>query len=371
MVAADCEGRLSDACSIQPIGKRRDGGTKYWCLAHRADATAKYGKPAQKCRYADVAPIEAEQELRLCIADYPGGVGMWGAVPPVYDTTGLGLDLGIHVHARMSPDGAKLVDRTYRRVTVTPDLRGPVLVVEELDAIYYMVSSVFGMRLEEEVCPRCNVSHLDRDWFSVHPHQKHLCAGCGHTFRAARVAVGNPVKALQSALSYKPKPPKRSRKVLELRQSEFKGGVRIWGSNPAIVWTREVDEIEGVHVHAYPEVGAPPVIDETYGCLVVDGVELKVNAVRAFMAQSVLPHLKGRVVSLSCDACGTSHTDEGSSAVVPTVERPCAECGNVLKSRGRFRKVISNEAAHLLARLEDSSPRRRVRHLLPLIPETL
>src|SRR5687768_1337518 len=26
-------------CNIVSVGKRRDGGTRYWCLAHRADAT--------------------------------------------------------------------------------------------------------------------------------------------------------------------------------------------------------------------------------------------------------------------------------------------------------------------------------------------
>ena len=38
--------------------------------------------------------------LDLNLDQYPGGVGLWGAVPPVYDTTRLPLDFGIHVHAR-------------------------------------------------------------------------------------------------------------------------------------------------------------------------------------------------------------------------------------------------------------------------------
>ena len=36
----------SSACDIVSVGKRRDGGTRYWCLRHKADATAKYGRPA-------------------------------------------------------------------------------------------------------------------------------------------------------------------------------------------------------------------------------------------------------------------------------------------------------------------------------------
>ena len=103
-------------CEIVPVGKRRDGGTRYWCLMHKADATAKYGKPAAKCRYADVPLITEDETLVLDIGAYAGGVACWGAVPPVYDTTSLPLDRGIHVHARDKAAGKKQVDRTYRRV---------------------------------------------------------------------------------------------------------------------------------------------------------------------------------------------------------------------------------------------------------------
>src|SRR5439155_17143456 len=40
-------------CDVVAIEKRRDGGTRYWCRAHRADATEKGGMAARKCRAAD------------------------------------------------------------------------------------------------------------------------------------------------------------------------------------------------------------------------------------------------------------------------------------------------------------------------------
>ena len=46
----------SPECHIVSVGKRRDGGTRYWCLQHKADATAKYGKRARTCRAAHVRP---------------------------------------------------------------------------------------------------------------------------------------------------------------------------------------------------------------------------------------------------------------------------------------------------------------------------
>src|SRR2546428_5894229 len=90
---------VSEGCRIVPVGKRRDGGTRYWCLTHKADATAKYGRPARVCRYSNVAPITSAETLVLDISEYGGGVALWGAVPPVYDTTRQPLDRGIHVHA--------------------------------------------------------------------------------------------------------------------------------------------------------------------------------------------------------------------------------------------------------------------------------
>jgi hypothetical protein len=65
-----------NACHIISVGKRRDGGTRYWCLRHRADATAKYGKPASACRTAHFPPIAERDILTLDFAKYPGGVAL-------------------------------------------------------------------------------------------------------------------------------------------------------------------------------------------------------------------------------------------------------------------------------------------------------
>ena len=51
------------------MGKRRDGGTRYWCLRHKADSTAKYGKPAIACRASHITPIGAKDRLELNIVN--------------------------------------------------------------------------------------------------------------------------------------------------------------------------------------------------------------------------------------------------------------------------------------------------------------
>jgi hypothetical protein len=106
----------SSACHITAVGRRRDGRMRYWCLAHKANATGKYGGRLKICRGANIRPISAEETLALNIDQYGGGVALWGAVPPIYDTTRLPLDRGIHVRAREISGGDKIHDGTFRAV---------------------------------------------------------------------------------------------------------------------------------------------------------------------------------------------------------------------------------------------------------------
>jgi hypothetical protein len=86
-------------CEIVSVGKRRNGSARFWCLRHRADATEKYGRPAKTCRNAGQRPIDPKDILMLDLDAYAGGIALWGASPPIYDTTVLPLERGIHVHA--------------------------------------------------------------------------------------------------------------------------------------------------------------------------------------------------------------------------------------------------------------------------------
>ena len=150
------------------------------------------------------------------------------------------------------------------------------------------------------------------------------------------------------------------------------GGIQIWGSNPAILWTNEKHEDSGIHVHVYSENDPASLkYDETFGKVVVDGLELDPIMVRTLMAQNCLPHLKGRIISLQCSKCGKWHFDEGSAAFTPAIARACLECGNVIKSNIKLRKVVSNPLKQVLDTLALNSPIPRKEHSLELIPETI
>ena len=95
-------------CDIVAVGKRRDGGTRYWCLKHRADATAKYGKRGSACRAANLEP-ESGNVFALDLDIYRGPVALWGAVPAIYDTTRLPVDRGMQVYATIARKTRRVV----------------------------------------------------------------------------------------------------------------------------------------------------------------------------------------------------------------------------------------------------------------------
>lgn len=360
-------------CDVFAIEKRRDGGTRYWCRAHRADATAKGGTPAKKCRLADKVPLLPEEIQTLKIDKYRGGVALWGAVPAVYDTTRRPMDSGIHIHARPKPGSEKELDFTYRAVRlVGKKLPANGIIVNESDAIYYMISSVFGFSMSFVACTYCGWPHLDKDWFSVHPHRRHLCAGCGKHFHDRVRGIGNPIIGVREACGAAEHGVAPAAKNLDITQSEYPGGIQIWGSNSAFLWTQPKHEEEGIHVHAYlTDEQEEPDIDDTFAEVVIDGVLLDPSMVRVLMAQNVLPSLKGRVRSMNCTNCGNGQFDDGEAAYVPSPMYTCTNCGRQFPTPGRTRNVVANPLPAVLETLAKHALKSPQDHRLNLMPETL
>jgi hypothetical protein len=315
-------------CNVVAVAKRRDGGTRYWCVAHKANATAKYGKPAQRCRAANEPLLRPEEILNLNINEYGGGIALWGAVPAVYDTTRLPMDRGIHVHARKSGSSKKHVDFTYRAVRLTGGcLPASGILVQEIDAIYYMVTSVFGFEMRSVKCTYCNWPHLDRDWFSLHPHSRHLCAACGKHFQDSAKGIGNPIIGLRDAYNVRHHKTTVSKRRLNIRQSDYPGGIQIWGSNSALLWTNGKAEEEGIHVHVYSKDEQEPIFDETFGKVTIDGIDLNPEMIRVLMAQNVVPFLKDRIRFAICPTCKHQPFETGESAFSPSEFHRCKKCG--------------------------------------------
>lgn len=333
---------------------------RYWCVVHRASATGKMGIRMPKCECADRPSILPSQALELHPAAYRGGVAVWGAVPPVYSTaTHDEPEIGVHVHARRLPRKKKLIDFTYKLVRIyytAANGEDKLIEVCEADAIHFLIASVFQLNLSFVEYSYCNIPHLDEGFFSVHPHKKHLCYGCGREFTVKQAGIGNPLVAVRSlfqtdGVARATAPAKRT---LDIRQADFPLGIELWGSNPAILWTSPAPEEHGIHFHGYTNNFVVPTVDETFDDVIIDGAALDADQLRVFMAQLALGHLNDRIVSLTCPRCDLPHFDRERLAYTPHDLHLC-DCGAEFPTPGRRKKVVSNPMVELLNSLERSS----------------
>jgi transposase-like protein len=343
-------------CEIETVGKQRNGKPRYWCKTHQASATGKYGRRLERCEGAYRAPNEASS-LNLNPADYPGGVGLWGSVPAVYDTTRLPSERGVHVHARRDPNGDKEIDGTYPAVALRvardliDDARKVLITVETAVASY--ISHFLDRPILSLFCPYCGEPHLDSEWFAVKMHKRHLCHACGKIFVVGEKCVSNPLERLRHMLGDREKGRcvEPATESLEIRQADFPGGIQIWASNPALVWTAPKAEKEGIHIHCFAPDGETRLIDDTYGTVIIDGVHVHTLHMRYFMAQQALAYLEGKIVSLKCE-CGAAYFDWGESAFRPHNHRTCASCGDVIQTQGLRKNVVSNPFVDTIAEMK-------------------
>lgn len=347
---------MAPACEIIEVGKSRAGYPRFWCKTHGAGATGKYGVRLAACESAHLA-VDLNESFDLDPSKYPGGIALWGAVPPAFDTSGRAPDRGVHVHAREVAGGMKQIDASFPSVTfaVGGDLFNPRRVVITAPvAVSYLASRVAGLEPKQLFCVHCAEPHLDADFFAVHAHKRHLCHGCGRVFQDNTRGVSNPIVVVQKLIGHPPQPVRPGR-CFDFRQSEFPGGLQLWGSNPALLWTSSKPEEEGIHVHAYTDADSDDgMIDQTFDDVRIDGVHIDEAQLRVFMVQNGLAYLRSKVVSLDCPECSRPHFDEGRDAFHPHAVHHCHGCGATFKSTGRNQKTVSNPIARVLRDLKSN-----------------
>jgi Zn-finger nucleic acid-binding protein len=347
-------------CRVEQVGRARNGRPRWWCAVHGGNATGPGGARQETCDSTSL-DISLSNCLHLDPSEYPGGIAVWAALRPVFDTSGRPQDAGIHVHARQEVGISKQIDGTYPAVAVRcrPDLFGNQSQLLTRDAaINYHFSRLLGHRVKHLSCPRCQAVHLDAGWFAIRPHRQHLCQGCGRLFRDQDPAVSNPIAFVREALGdlNADRRPVRASGMLDIRQSDYPGGIQIWASNPAIIWTAPKPEEEGIHVHLFSDHFGRPLVDETFDRVRIDGIELDDAMVHCLMAQQALPYLTDRVENLTCPCCGGAHFDRGELAFGPHWEHTCEHCGAAFRARGPRRLSVGNPLVSTLEILYRTSP---------------
>lgn len=350
------EQQAKRACSIEQVGKQRSGKPRFWCSVHQAPATGRYGVRLAECESA-YREINYSKLIEIDAANYPGGVGIWGAVAPVFDTTGYPEKNGIHVHARKrSDDRKKEIDETVEAVRLKHrrDLleQRDTLITRET-AVNYYISRFLKRKVKYLYCIYCGELHLDGDYFAVKPHRKHLCHACGKYFSDSERAVSNPIELLREESGIAPSEICRPDRAISLNQKDCPGGIQIWGSNPAIIWTANRPEDEGLHLHAYGK-NHTEIENNTFSEIKLDGILLNEEHIKQFMAQSALEYLKNKVVALNCPKCGSPHFDAGDDGFFPHATHFCHSCGHEFVAPGSRKLVVSNPFVDIKAQLMET-----------------
>lgn len=294
----------------------------------------------------------APKTLQLDPKQYPGGIAIWGALPPIYDTSVAPPDAGVHVHARMVPGGKKSIDETFELVQVQLTNRHGLqetFTITGDDSSSYNISTVLKKRVIYLRCPQCQAIHSDREAFAVIYHQQHQCEHCGYSFESESPCISNPVMLLKElcgdVLQDREIIDPVNRKVIT-KQSKWPGGMQIWGSNPAILWTSPKLEEGGAHFHGFMQRTTVPSADETFGVVSIDGIVLDPEMVRYLMAQQSLPHLQLALCALECPSCGIPHFDTLDQAIIPHAVHMCAACKKVFSSPDG-QPAVSNPLLHI------------------------
>ncbi len=350
-------GGNENRCEVVSVGKQRNGASRYWCLTHQASATAKYGKKLERCEGAYLKPSN-RKVLELDPENFRGGIAIWGAVRPVYDTTGLPDEEGVHVHARrLVEDTTKEHDDTFDTVAITVkrDLfESRKILVSRETAVASYISQFLERPMQSLFCTYCGTPHLDSEWYAVKLHKRHLCHACGKLFTANERSVSNPLAELKFALKDDGVGDElmRAPRSLRCQQTDYPGGVQIWASNPALLWTARRAEESGIHFHGYARDRIDRIEDDTFDQLTIDGITLNEQHLRYYMAQSALRYLDGKIATAVC-ACGHSFFDQGQEAFTPRQKRNCTECGVEWVSPMR-KKVVLNPFLTTIAQLHQN-----------------
>lgn len=335
---------VSGDCSIINVGKLRNGSPKAWCQTH-----ARLVRPDLDNLCPDRDTVLGLRCLSLDVDRYPGGIGIWGSLPPAIDTAVGGIDeesllRGVHVHARPETKSAKQVDDTYDVVALYRDSE-LIFALDTASSTALVQSRIAGIEPSPVSCPRCGADHINEGWFAVIPHRKHQCMCCGREFYDKVTGVGGTVTTRTMELFFHSRRPRinPNREIDLTRHVDAGRYLRIWGTHEAIVWTAERAEESGIHVHVYNQQG-DYVVDETFDRVTLRGRTLDADQVRWLMLQKNLDHLTGRIQAECCQHCGADLFSLGAAAVTPPRTHQCQRCEKITTTR---KKLVLNPLASL------------------------
>ncbi|WP_454781795.1 hypothetical protein [Legionella sp. WA2022007384] len=291
--------------------------------------------------------ILRHQPISINLDSFPGGVAVWGALPAVFDCHNNKFDRGVHIHARMTHSGKKIIDQSYPEVELIWQEKR--IIITEASALSFTMSSIFDFDIVSLDCSHCGKVLLDKNLASVRPSFEHYCSFCGNLTWTNTRCVVNPVIRFKEMLDDQlvKRPSIMPQRKINLDKTKYPGGFQIWGSNPSIIWTAKRLEESAIHVHAYNSENKR-VIDNTYSEVWINGVLLDIEMVRVLQIQKAIHELRFHLTSINCPRCSHPHFDKELLAVVPHQQHQCEQCDAVFNSP---KSIISNPSTTILNQL--------------------
>lgn len=286
-------------CDFVHAGKFRHGEERWWCRTHqthwglKADLLSYKKSGVMCCANRSQLMHYVRTPFEVNVHEI-GEVGVWCSLPPAISTNPITpRPPRIHVHVRREPGGPKVVDQDFKAITLryTADLglfaskKITQVSVTPPAAFEYLSGVVENRPMDCVSCSHCGVPHLDLGDFARKPHRKHFCGNCGRDSTWSRTEIcSTPLKPLhdQMTLNRDLTTPDRTLVLDEYADCQYV----IWASTPAILWTGNRPQEQGIHVHVVQD--GTRIIDDTYQTVILNGKPLdREQLLAAMMARTV------------------------------------------------------------------------------------
>lgn len=153
-------------CSIEYVGKARNGKCKYYCTVHKSFAHDKQGNKLEECLWTNKEIFDNH----LKISD-----------KEIKDIKVIYENILENVVPKIIID-----DKEFNGVL---GYDNSLLSYKDFSGI--LLAKINNIPLENVKCNHCGKPHSDNGMFAYTPHSMHLCLYCGHLFRVKNKNVGS------------------------------------------------------------------------------------------------------------------------------------------------------------------------------------
>jgi hypothetical protein len=265
------------ACDFVDAGKFRHGKERWWCRTHqchwgtKADIAAAHSSGEMICANHDQAMCYVTSPYELDLSKY-AEIGIWCSLPAAITSSGHVPQRPpkIHLHVREHENGPKIIDGDFNAISLIYSPSSGLFGSEQITRVHLTPPAAFeflkgvlnNIHMDCVNCSHCGYPHLDLGSFASIPHRKHFCGNCGRDSTWSKMAIAStPLKPIHDQFSSASKfiTPESHINIDDYSDCKF----IIWASTPAIVWTGNRPQQQGIHVHI--NKNGKRIVDETFG----------------------------------------------------------------------------------------------------------